>query len=263
VGAIDEDDAARLVELGVRSDAISVTGDTRYDQVWARAEAVDRASALLAPLASPRPTLVAGSTWPSDETVLLDAWIAVRRRVPGARLIIAPHEPTPAHLAPIERWAAEQRIPLARLDTPDAGAADVVLVDRVGVLGDLYALATVAYVGGAFHAAGLHSVLEPAAFGVPVLFGPRSHASRDARLLLSADGGARVASSPELAERLAHWLSDAAARTGIGSRARALVQSGLGAAERSVQLVEGLLEGRRQEAGGRTQGSPPTSRSPL
>jgi 3-deoxy-D-manno-octulosonic-acid transferase len=261
VGAIDEDDAARLVELGVRPGAISVTGDTRYDQVWARAEGVDRASTLLAPLASPRPTLVAGSTWPSDESVLLDAWIAVRRRVPGARLIIAPHEPVATHLAPIERWAAEQRIPLARLDAPDAGAADVVLVDRVGVLGDLYALATVAYVGGGFHAAGLHSVLEPAAFGAPVLFGPRSQASRDARLLQSAGGGARVASSPELAERLTHWLSSAPTRTEAGVRARTLVHDGLGAAERSVRLVEGLLEGVSQEARARIQAGPPTSRS--
>ena len=59
----------------------------------------------------------------------------------------------------------------------------------LGVLGDLYALADVAFVGGGFHGAGLHSVLEPAAFGVPVLFGPRHEASRDASLLLAADAG--------------------------------------------------------------------------
>jgi 3-deoxy-D-manno-octulosonic-acid transferase len=241
VGAIDAEDAARLVELGVRSDAISITGDTRYDQVWARAEAVDREGELLAPLGSPRPTLVAGSTWPSDEAVLLPAWLDVRREIPGARLIIAPHEPTPAHLAPIERWAAEHRVRLARLGAPESSTADVVLVDRVGVLGDLYALAGAAYVGGGFHAAGLHSVLEPAAFGAPVLFGPRSGASRDARLLLGDGGGARVTSHPELAERLVHWLSNDVVRSEAGTRARTLVQSGLGAAGRSVRLVEGLV----------------------
>jgi 3-deoxy-D-manno-octulosonic-acid transferase len=241
VGAIDSEDAERLVALGVRQSTISITGDTRYDQVWARAEGVDRSGALLAPLASPRPTLVAGSTWPSDEAVLLDAWSAVRRQLPDARLIIAPHEPGPAHLEPIERWAAAERTRLARLDAPAAAAADVVLVDRVGVLGDLYALADVAYVGGGFHSAGLHSVLEPAAFGAPVLFGPRSHASRDARLLLVAGGGARVSSAPELTEHLAHWLTNAPARADAGSRARALVHGGLGAAERSAELVAGLL----------------------
>lgn len=240
VGAIDEEDAARLIELGVRDSVIRVTGDTRYDQVWARAAGVDRDGPLLAPLRSARPTLVAGSTWPSDEAVLLEAWAAVRRRLPEARLIIAPHEPVPAHLAPIERWAAAHGARLARLDAATADA-DVVLVDRVGVLGDLYALADAAYVGGGFHAAGLHSVLEPASFGAPVLFGPRFGASRDARLLLDAGGGASVATAGEMAERLITWLSTHAARGEAGERARTLVRAGLGAAERSEKLIEELL----------------------
>ena len=70
------------------------------------------------------------------------------------------------------------------------------LVDRIGVLGELYALATAAFVGGGFHAAGLHSVLEPAAFGAPVLFGPRYAKSRDAKLLLACGGGATAATAP-------------------------------------------------------------------
>jgi len=103
VGAIDLGDAERLTGLGVRRDRVHRTGDTRYDQVWARARGVDRSSALLAPLASERATLVAGSTWPEDESVLFEAWRVVRGRIANARLIIAPHEPTAAHLAAIER----------------------------------------------------------------------------------------------------------------------------------------------------------------
>ena len=158
VGAIDSDDAERLAELGVRRDVIEVTGDTRYDQVWARAASVDRESPLLSSLKSARPTVVAGSTWPADERVLLAAWGILRRDVPDARLIIAPHEPTPAHLDPVDHWAEHARLTHARLSSADARTADVVIIDRVGVLGDLYALATVAFVGGGFHAAGLHSV---------------------------------------------------------------------------------------------------------
>src|SRR5690606_15352414 len=74
VGAVDAADAGRLVGLGVRPGVISVTGDTRYGQVWERARGVDRGGELLGPLASDRPTLVAGSTWPADEAVLLPAW---------------------------------------------------------------------------------------------------------------------------------------------------------------------------------------------
>jgi 3-deoxy-D-manno-octulosonic-acid transferase len=242
VGAISAEDADRLVSLGVPARRVTVTGDTRYDQVWARAERVDRESALLAPLRSERPTLVAGSTWPSDEAVLLPAWAAAAAgSARNARLIIAPHEPTAAHLEPIERWAAAAKLRVARLGTPAAADADVIVVDRVGVLGDLYALADIAYVGGAFHAAGLHSVLEPAAFGAGVLFGPRFADSRDARMLLDADGAAVVRDDHSLRRLVDGWLGGGEDWPATGTRARAVVHAGLGAAERSYRLVEALM----------------------
>lgn len=243
VGTIDADDAKRLIALGVRPSAIEVTGDTRYDQVWQRASQLNRASDLLAPLASTRPTIVAGSTWPSDENRLAVAFLGMRKSVPNARLIVAPHEPTGVHLAAIEAWAERSRVSLARLGSPAAPSADVVLVDRVGVLGDLYALADVAYVGGGFHDAGLHSVLEPAAYGVPVLFGPRHTNSRDAGLLVAADAATAVRDETALEHSLAHFFEATGERAAAGARAKALVKAGLGAAERSVRLVERLLDG--------------------
>ncbi|MEX2180857.1 MAG: glycosyltransferase N-terminal domain-containing protein [Gemmatimonadaceae bacterium] len=240
IGAVDEADAGRLVAAGARRERISVTGDTRYDQVAARAAAADRAGTLLAPLHSERPTLVAGSTWPADERVLFPAWLDVRREVPDARLIVVPHEPIAAHLEPIRRWAAGASLSIATLDAARP-EHDVVLVDRVGVLGDLYAVADAAYVGGGFHAAGLHSVLEPAAFGAPVLFGPRHHASRDARLLLDCAGAVVVDDAASLARALRIVLTEPDTRGRAGTSARALVQQGLGAADRSATLVERLL----------------------
>ena len=250
VGAASEADAGRIVALGADPAAVVVTGDTRYDQVWKKATTVNRGSDLLAPLQSHRPTVVAGSTWPSDEAVLLPAWREVRRDIHDARLIIAPHEPTPEHLSPIEQWASEERLSIARLGHPGASSADVVLVDRTGVLGDLYSLATAAFVGGGFHGAGLHSVLEPAAFGVPVAFGPRHSNSRDAVMLHRSRGGDSIATMDEAIEVMQLWLSDAAAQERAGSAARALVQRGLGAGERSYDLVMELLEnsGSRVEA---------------
>jgi len=241
VGAVDDADADRLVELGVRPSVVTVTGDTRYDQVWERAERADRTSPLLGNLRSSRPTLVAGSTWPSDDAVLLPAFIAARRVVPDARLIIAPHEPTADHLTPLQAWANRESLAVTRLDDARASHADVIIVDRVGVLGDLYAVADVAFVGGAFHSAGLHSVLEPAAFGAPVLFGPRHHGSRDAGLLIGRGGAFSVSNESDLTRRLAAWLRDVRLRRDAGDSARALVRSGVGAAERSFRLVERLL----------------------
>jgi 3-deoxy-D-manno-octulosonic-acid transferase len=245
VGAIDEDDADRLREQGVRADRISVTGDTRYDQVWARARRAP--SSLVESLRSSRPTLVAGSTWPPDEAHLFPAWLRILEKIPDARLIIAPHEASNSHLGPIDSWARSTGLTLANLDSADASSADVILVDRYGVLGDLYALADVAYVGGGFHSAGLHSVLEPAAFGAPVLFGPRNEKSRDAAKLIQSGGGAQIKGLADLTIRLSDWLGSATARDAAGSLARETVQTGLGAAERSYELVTTLLP--RREPG--------------
>ncbi len=192
--------------------------------------------------------IVAGSTWPPDEDVVLGAWLAARGRSPGTRLVLAPHEPAPEHIAALERWAVSHDIRSARLDVAagdDGDLPDLVLVDRVGVLGDLYAIATIAYVGGAFHSAGLHSVLEPAAYGVPVIFGPQHGGQRDAALLLSAGGAVTVRDAAACASAFGGWLTDPASRHSAGDHARAVVESGLGAAQRSAALVERLMSAAR------------------
>ena len=116
------------------------------------------------------------------------------------------------------------------------------MVDRVGILAELYVAASVALVGGGFHRAGLHSVIEPAAAGVPVLFGPRHHGSRDARLLLEAKGARAALDRRELAGALEGWLTNEAARAAAGAASRAVVEGGKGAADRSLQLVIALVE---------------------
>jgi 3-deoxy-D-manno-octulosonic-acid transferase len=248
VGAIDEVNGERLVRLGVRREVLEVTGDTRFDQVWARAQGVDRTRPVLRAMSSARPTLVAGSTWPADEAVLLRAFAPVLHEGAGEsrpRLIIAPHEPTPVHLTQIIDWARTAGVSCATMAQAEAdrtaAASDVIIVDRVGVLGDLYALADVAFVGGGFHAAGLHSVIEPAAFGAPVLFGPGHDMSREAGLLLAAGGARVVRDASDTAVALQEWLLAASARQLAGAAARAVVQTELGATERSVRLVQRLL----------------------
>lgn len=240
VGAVDQETADRLVQLGVRADVIQVTGDTRFDQVWQRAEALDRTAGLVARLSSDRPTLVAGSTWPSDEAPLLAA-VSRARKQSGLRLIIAPHEVSAPHVDGIVRWAQREQASLARVDEAESANADVVLVDRYGVLADLYALASIAFVGGGFHDAGLHSVLEPAVFGAPVLFGPRHHNSRDARLLLDAEGARAVSTAADVERAILQWTSDDSTRRAAGERARSVVDRGRGAAERSLAIVERLM----------------------
>jgi 3-deoxy-D-manno-octulosonic-acid transferase len=240
VGAVDAGDAERLARLGVPRDRISVTGDTRFDQVWARAARPE--PDVIQRLAGDRPTLVAGSTWPSDEEVLLPAVAAVRRRYPALRLILAPHEVTPSRLSGLEQALTPEGGSVARLNSGNAAAADVVLVDGYGVLGDLYRLASFAMVGGGFHRAGLHSVLEPAAFGAPVFFGPLHRGSRDALRLIDAGAARSVTKRADIETLLRDWLENPVAPATAGGAARELVLSGLGASERSYGLLAELLE---------------------
>ncbi|HXF96858.1 MAG TPA: glycosyltransferase N-terminal domain-containing protein [Gemmatimonadales bacterium] len=248
IGAISEEDAGRLQLLGARREAIVVTGDTRYDSVAERAARFDRAREPFARLladSKDRFTIVAGSTWPADEQVLLPAFSDLLVQLPRARLILAPHEPHPDHLAGIAKLAQSLGLPrpvrLSQLQ--HAGDAPVIVVDRVGVLADLYAVGDVAFVGGGFHRAGLHSVLEPAVFGVPVTVGPHWQMSRDAALLIE-QGGAVALTSHARHTLHAQWLvwhHDAGARRKAGQAGKRLVAEGRGAAERTTQLVEDLV----------------------
>jgi 3-deoxy-D-manno-octulosonic-acid transferase len=240
VGAVAADDARRFHRLGVAGARVHVTGDARFDQVWQRISALDRASPLLLHLREERPTLVAGSTWPADEAEIALA-LAGLDPADRPRLVLAPHQPSEEHLLGAERTLAAAGLPIHRLAAVERGeAAGDVLVDRVGVLADLYALADLAYVGGGFGTAGLHSVVEPAALGVPVLFGPRHGNAREAGELAGAGGG-RVVRTGELAGALEQLLRNDGARLAAGERALAFVRSRLGGAAANADLLLSVL----------------------
>jgi 3-deoxy-D-manno-octulosonic-acid transferase len=247
--AVTPDDAAGLGRLGVAPERIQILGDPRFDSVVARVKAVVPDDPLLA-LGGGAPTLVAGSTWAKDEAVLLRAFAGVLRQHPQARLILIPHEPTAAHLARLEQNTHSIGLPSAvRLGNASGGDA-IVLGDRVGILAAVYGAGTMAYVGGGFGRAGLHSVLEPAAWGLPVVFGPRWKNSRDAALLLQA-GAARALvhervslAAQELEELWTNWITDDGARKTQGANAREVVNAGVGASEHTADLL-GLIISQR------------------
>jgi len=246
VGAIDEEDADGFRKLGARGEAIRVTGDPGIDSAAQRATAADPEAPWLRPFhEDPRPTVVAGSTWPADDAVLLPALVAARRRVPDVRAVLAPHEPDPHHVGRLMDVLAGDGWRAARLadveGRRDARGVDVVVVDRVGVLAQLYTVGQAAYVGGGFHDAGLHSVLEPAAAHLPVAFGPRHANARAAGRLLEQGGAREVDGSEDLAEVIALWLSEESERRYAGERSFGYIQRHLGAAERSAALLDDIL----------------------
>jgi 3-deoxy-D-manno-octulosonic-acid transferase len=257
--AISAGDADRLARLGVPPDRIQVLGDPRFDSVAERVAAVPDDEPLLR-FGRGAPTLVAGSTWPADERIILSAHALVRRTYPDARLILVPHEPTPAHLARVDQSAAALGLPGAVRLSVAEGPVPLLLVDQVGVLARLYGAGTMAYVGGGFGRAGLHSVLEPAAWSLPVVFGPRWQNSRDAALMLEAQAAVALPSGEReaieaLQQHWQRWLEDGAARETEGGRARQVIDEGVGAAERSAALLQELISTRRPRT------SPPGARA--
>lgn len=259
-GAASEADARRLRELGVREEALRVTGDAAFDQALSRArrarEDPDSPAARLRELTSGEdpdaPVLVAGSTWPADEAALIDAAAELAAEGRPLRLVLAPHEPTDAAVERIRRGCREAlgREPLVWSRATEDGGGDAahaggpaalrpVLVDVVGPLAELYAAADLAWVGGGLGTDGLHSVIEPAAAGIPVLFGPDS-TRREAEALRDAGGGRAVAAD-DLADALRELLAEPEDRREMGEASRAVVEAEAGAAEASAALVAELL----------------------
>lgn len=256
VGAVTDGDGSRFESLGVASDRVHVTGDARFDQVLRRREMLDRDSDMLALVRAAEPVLVAGSTWAEDEEVLIEAVTRVRDST-RVRAVFVPHEPTSRHLRSLERRLgraglrserlseAEKRERAAQGVAPAGGAwegsawaaDEVIIVDRVGVLAGLYAAAAIAYVGGGFGRSGLHSIIEPASLGVPVLFGPRAGNAGEAHELARAGGGFAVRDADELARRISGLLANAEDRREAGRSAAAFVEAGRGGAERNAALV--------------------------
>jgi len=263
VAAVSKEDGERFGLLGVRSDRVTVTGDPGIDAARERVVGIDRGAPHMRVFGDGGgPILVAGSTWPSDEGVLFPALARVRESVPGLRIVLAPHEPdgydfsgfrrrlaadgwTPALLGEAE-GAGEVKGAGEALGVGTLHGADAILVDRVGVLAELYALASVAYVGGGFHKGGLqgglhkgglHSVVEPAAAGVPVLVGPRYQGSVHATRLLAAGAVRAVADADALAQALEEWLETPEKIEVPGRRASDYIQEHRGAAERTAPLI--------------------------
>jgi len=244
--ACTAEDAERLVALGVDRGVVHVTGDPGVDSAARRMAEADPDAPWLAPLhAAGRPVVVAGSTWPADEAALLAAWPTLAWREAPPLLIVAPHEPAPARVAALLaglRGLGLTAVTLATLErNGTVEGVDAVVVDRVGVLAQLYTAADAAYVGGGFGRAGLHSVVEPAAAGVPVVFGPRHRNARAAGDLIGRGGAREAGDASALGAILAGWLYDPVAKRHAAERCLDYIGAHLGAAARTAALLDPLI----------------------
>ncbi len=241
VGIQSENDAGRFMELGVHPDRIVVTGNIKYDLPKPTAE--PGALAARFGLSPVRPVLVAGSTGPGEEAAVLEAFREVRRSRPDAFLVLAPRHTDRSDA--VHREATVAGLNLYRLSLGNsaiAGTADGLLVDTLGELSALYSLATAAFVGGSLIPLGGHNLLEPAAAGVPVLFGPHTeHFQEPAQALLDAGAGVIVSDAGALARVWGSYLADPDVAQAAGAAAVRVIEANRGALARSVEMIESAV----------------------
>lgn len=237
---VSEQDVQAFALFRLRHPLIEPIGDTRFDQVALRCREARKRHLIAPTVLHHKQVIVAGSTWPEDEAVLLPAFRKLRERVPQLLLVLVPHEPTIDHLEELESDLQGQATFIRFSALNDYSGEDVIIVDSIGVLMALYSYAHIAYIGGGFKQ-NVHNVLEAAVYGVPVVYGQRHKNSQEAIALAERGGGFIVGDGATLYETLHHLLTNDHLRTRAGTIAGAFVQEHIGATERFVKHLEQFL----------------------
>ncbi len=233
----DESSRALLRRIGLEN--VDVAGDTRVDRVMSIARQTPAPLPLVDAFCRPaRHVLVCGSTWPADEKVLAPL---IDEHLPeGWKVIIAPHEIDEGHVRALMRQLAQPAVSYSEASQTTAAAARVLIIDNVGMLSRLYRYGRIAYIGGGFGRA-IHNTLEPMAFGLPVLFGPRYEGFAEAEYLVSSGGGRSIRSAEELIAAF-DALCQEAQWTHSHRMVQAYIENNAGATGRILDALAPLLQ---------------------
>lgn len=232
------EDAERVVALGASPDRVEVTGSTKFDALAPLGASENPALREALGASSGDPLWIAGSTHEGEEADILAVHRKLREASPRLRLVIAPRyvdrAPKIAELARAQGFTARRR-------TEPVGSEQVVVLDTIGELASAYACARVAFVGGSFTPRGGQNILEPAARGIPVLFGPRMENFTDCVAVLAGRGGIQVENPVELFTRVSGLLGAPADCQRLGEQAAAAVRSVSGASARNAERIAALV----------------------
>jgi 3-deoxy-D-manno-octulosonic-acid transferase len=244
-----------LIDIGAPRERVSVTGSLKFDSLERpaapglpegghRAQDRGRNRVLRYFHFSPeRPVVIAASTLKGEEQPLLEAFQRIRASMPSALLIIAPRKPE--RFGDVERLARGAGYTVARrteLRVDSEPRQQVVILDTIGELAQLFQIATAVFVGGSLVDAGGHNILEPAIFGKPIVFGPyMQNFAEIAQTFLDNRAAIQIRSERELEPVLLGLLTDPVRRASLGAAARALVEANRGARGRSLAAIADLL----------------------
>ena len=229
-------DSYDLLARAGLAERAAVTGDTRCDRVIEVAGQAKNLPLIEAFVSAHAEGLVwvAGSTWPTDEELVIPYF----NTHPAMKLIIAPRRIDPHRLQEIEARLERPFIRYTQLTEANAGSADCILVDCIGLLSSIYRYADLAYVGGGIGSIGLHNVLEPAVYGKAVVFGNVYDKFEEAKGLLAANGGASIADLQQLTRCLDRWIEEPALMEQAGRNAGDFVYASAGAAGKILDELE-------------------------
>ncbi len=212
-----------LEDLGVT--AVTVTGDTRFDRVIS-IHGNARQLPLIERFAGKSAVLVAGSTWPPDEDIIIDYFNAR----PKLKLVLAPHIVSESHLQEIESKLKRPSVRYGQADARTVENAECLIIDGYGLLSSIYRYATISYIGGGF-GGGIHNVREAAVYGCPVLFGPNNRKFREAQDLLKNGGAMEIETAEDFNKKMDKFLTDGDFTKNAGQAAGNYIRQNAGATE--------------------------------
>lgn len=248
IAAQNDEYAARFLALGAEADAVSITGSIKFD--GARTERGNADTQRLAVMAGIRPddvVFLAGSTQEPEEELALDVYRRLATEYPQLRLVLVPR-----HAERFEEVATlmvRNGVAFARRSNlrpaaiaPNSVSSRVLLIDAIGELAAWWGTAQIAFVGGSLTNRGGQNMIEPAAYGAAVSFGPNTWNFRDVvQQMLTRDAAAVVRDEAGLEAFVRRCLAEPAFASGLGRRAQQLVLQQHGAADRTVELLERLI----------------------
>lgn len=232
------DEDARLLKTTVKNINVEAIGDTRFDQVLQRLQNPKRVRDELKP--EWRNTMVAGSTWSEDETVLFEALEGLLA-AGKLKLVVVPHEPTPAHVEALVKEAEKRKLPHTVYSKGDQFNNGILIVDQIGILAELYRWGAFAFVGGSFKKS-VHSVMEPLAAGSLTWIGPHHRNNREAIEFQKLNHkGQPFVQAVDNAKMMRESIEAALAKTGddFASAVRAEIVKRGGASRRLVEATQG------------------------
>ncbi|QHS54437.1 3-deoxy-D-manno-octulosonic acid transferase [Mucilaginibacter sp. 14171R-50] len=219
-----------LHDVGITN--VTISGDTRFDRVWANAQQ-PKALPEIAAFKAGQKLFIAGSTWPADEKLLAD----LVAHHPDWKFIIAPHEISEDKINGLMNILPKNNtLKYSQLTTHHSPLTTLV-IDNIGMLSALYQYADIAYIGGGF-GAGIHNTLEAAAFGMPVIFGPRYAKFKEARDLVDIRAGFSITNQEELNSIAGTLMNDDAARLIAANLAKNYVQQHIGATDTIMGYIK-------------------------